>query len=79
MACETPPTSPSPADSLGCRHQTAAHPGETQRQKREKKLVMVEMLMEETQLSLFLMAAFEQKIRLYPIKGRREKEKKKTI
>lgn len=26
MACETHPVSPSPADSSGCRHQTAEHP-----------------------------------------------------
>lgn len=30
MACETHPTSPSPADSSGCRRQTAEHPEENE-------------------------------------------------
>lgn len=69
MACETLPTSPSPAGSSGCRHQTAAHPGETQAEKTEKKLEIV-----KEKNALVLMTVLEQKIRLHPIKGSKGKK-----
>lgn len=42
MACETHPTSPSPADSSGCRRQTAEHPKENEervKRRRERNVV----------------------------------------
>lgn len=54
MACETHPTSPSPADSSGCRRQTAEHPEESEeRVKRRRERNVVENLKKKKKSGCF--------------------------